>query len=129
MRVFNPRSLVKALIGITGIASAGILLSAPAKAQSDVKLSPEGLEILCERFPLNSRCMGDASPEEGIPPRVEPSVLDESPSEPDYEVEESGAEMPEEPASEMTEEGIPPRVEPSVLDESPSEPDDAGVNN
>ncbi|MGJ3250962.1 MAG: hypothetical protein ACFE0J_07505, partial [Elainellaceae cyanobacterium] len=102
MRVFNPRSLVKTLIGVTSVASAGVLLSVPAEAQSEITVSPEGLEILCERFPLNSRCMGDVSPETGIPPRVEPSTLDESPSEPDYEAEESGAEMPDGTASEMT---------------------------
>lgn len=64
--------------GIAGGLSTGILLAVvPAWAQTssveEIELSPEGLEILCERSPSNSRCIGtDASSQAApTPPEVE----------------------------------------------------------
>jgi hypothetical protein len=65
--------LVKSAAVVGGVLGAGLMVSLPTLAQSgstssdeapettEVELSPEGLEILCERFPLNSRCEGGAS--------------------------------------------------------------------
>jgi hypothetical protein len=86
MSAHNFFALLKKLPGIAGLVGASVLLSLPALAQSEpsstgtneasaevaqaegdtgaaseIELSPEGLEILCERFPLNSRCEGSAA--------------------------------------------------------------------
>ncbi|MBE9178877.1 DUF4168 domain-containing protein [Oculatella sp. LEGE 06141] len=96
MSAHNYFALLKKLPGIVGVVSASALLSLPVLAQSapgstssesttevaqtadeessattEFELSPQGLEILCERFPLNSRCEdgatapGAAAPESG----------------------------------------------------------------
>lgn len=76
-------NMLKKLPGVAGmVVGVSVLISLPVQAQSEPKprtsseasiliaqtsdsesdsvpeLSPEGLEILCERFPLNSRCEG-----------------------------------------------------------------------
>lgn len=68
-------ALFRKLFGAAGIVGASVLVGLPTLAQTEVtepstegsyqlaqssgiELSPEGLEILCERFPLNSRCSG-----------------------------------------------------------------------
>lgn len=136
MNTLASFSNLKSLLGVAGFISAALTFSLPAAAQSEsseVEVSPEGLEILCEQFPLNSRCVGDNPPdvETGVPARIEPSVLDESPSMPDDagidtspEEDDSMEVTPEEAPDQSMDEGIPPRIEPSVLDESPSNPDD-----
>jgi hypothetical protein len=78
MSVQNRLISLKQLISLGAIAGTSIFFGFPALAQSNVnsdastntilaqaestgddfELSPEGLEILCERFPLNSRCEG-----------------------------------------------------------------------
>ena len=89
-------ALLKQLAGVAGVVGASVLIGLPALAQSeggietsnessieiaqspdagsDFELSPEGLTILCERFPLNSRCAGgtvDTAPT-SVPPIEEP---------------------------------------------------------
>lgn len=57
---------IKRLSIALGIAGAGVLASLPALAQSsssspmgsEIEMSKEGMVILCERTPLNSRCEG-----------------------------------------------------------------------
>ena len=56
LRVVSP--LV--LLSLGGITAAG--LRAETDAAAPLELSPAAMEILCERFPLNSRCEGSASP-------------------------------------------------------------------
>jgi hypothetical protein len=86
MSIQNRLISLKQLISLGAIASVGAFLGLPALAQSninpdatnpdathtvvaqaptadDFELSPEGFEILCERFPLNSRCDGTSSTE------------------------------------------------------------------
>ncbi|NJN90556.1 MAG: hypothetical protein HC878_09415 [Leptolyngbyaceae cyanobacterium SL_5_14] len=80
MSVQNRLISLKQLISLGAIAGTSVLFGFPATAQSsinsdasanpilaqaestgdDFELSPEGFEILCERFPLNSRCEGAA---------------------------------------------------------------------
>ncbi|MEB3356865.1 MAG: hypothetical protein VKK04_09075 [Synechococcales bacterium] len=66
----------------------------------DYEISDEGMEILCDRFPLNSRCEGMVGGEDGPlrDERTEPSVFDESPSAPDEpsEIDDTGADDPAE---------------------------------
>jgi hypothetical protein len=82
MSVQNRLISLKQLISLGAIAGTSVFFGLPALAQSsvnsdaststilaqaestgdDFELSPEGFEILCERFPLNSRCEGTTSP-------------------------------------------------------------------
>lgn len=103
MSVHNRLLALKKLSALMGVAGASVLISFPAWSQSapadttsgetstqvaqdsspssgsEIELSPEGLEILCERFPLNSRCGGtDGSGE--LSPRSSPGSLDRTPS-------------------------------------------------
>jgi hypothetical protein len=81
MSVQNRLISLKQLISLGAIAGTSVFFGSPAVAQSsinsdasanpilaqaestgdDFELSPEGFEILCERFPLNSRCEGATS--------------------------------------------------------------------
>ncbi len=123
-------SSIKCVIGAAGVISAALALSLPVSAQSEsseIELSPEGLEILCDRFPLNSRCSGEAmpTPDENFPPTMEPEMPNESPGFPD------DTEMntpPREDSIEMTpdtpmDEQMPPSSDPGTLEESPSQMD------
>jgi hypothetical protein len=94
--------VLKKLSALMGVAGASVLISLPAWSQSapegspsgetptqiaqdstpssgsEVQLSPQGLEILCQRFPLNSRCSGAAESGE-LTPRSQPGSLDTTP--------------------------------------------------
>jgi len=99
MSVQNRLISLKQLISLGAIAGTSIFLGFPALAQSsinsdasantilaqaestgdDFELSPEGFEILCERFPLNSRCDGTAgSGSDGISGTVQDPNTDVS---------------------------------------------------
>lgn len=41
--------------------------SSSISSPTEIKLSPEGMKILCEYFPLNSRCPGGTAINSGIP--------------------------------------------------------------
>ena len=102
------------------LAATGGMASAQSETEaSSEELSPEAMEILCERFPLNSRCEGNASTSEEEPAMEAPAEEDPAMSE-----EEPAMEAPtEDPAMEApAEESSPEEVpveEPSS--EIPSE--------
>jgi Domain of unknown function (DUF4168) len=104
MSVHNRLLALKKLSALMGVAGASVLISFPAWSQSapadttsgetptqiaqdsspssgsEIELSPEGLEILCERFPLNSRCGGGTAGSGELTPRSNPGSLDSNPS-------------------------------------------------
>ena len=70
-------------------------------AAADEEISPEGMEILCQRFPLNSRCEGSAttSPAET---NIEESTPSEENISPDNSIDTTpGAPLPESSPEEM----------------------------
>lgn len=44
--------------------------SSSISSPTEIKLSPEGMKILCEYFPLNSRCPGGTAINSGIPSNI-----------------------------------------------------------
>jgi hypothetical protein len=82
--VMRDRSnLLKNLL-VMGAAGASLLVSFPALSQTsgsqtsgespapgEIVMSAEGMKILCEMFPLNSRCPGGEQPT-SAPPASEP---------------------------------------------------------
>lgn len=66
-----------------GTALTLVLAGQAAIAQSptpttEIELSPEGFKILCERFPLNSRCGGVNAPSAPVTPSADDSTTTES---------------------------------------------------
>jgi hypothetical protein len=129
-------NLLKNLL-VMGAAGAGLLVSVPALAQSDAsgtsdaapeefQLSAEGFKILCENFPLNSRCQGgsgeqpsaapETAPRESLNPGTSEPSMPDAPSlspapeagdttSPSYEpptTEPSGGISPEKPGDSMS---------------------------
>jgi hypothetical protein len=67
--MFKRSNIVKGSLSLLGILSFGMLINLPANAQSSseegtvapFELSREGMRILCERTPYNSRCTGESA--------------------------------------------------------------------
>ncbi|MEA5566355.1 hypothetical protein VB693_13015, partial [Anabaena sp. UHCC 0399] len=51
--------------------------SSSTSSSTEIKLSPEGFEILCKRFPLNSRCAGNQS----VTPNADSTPVETQPTE------------------------------------------------
>ncbi len=63
------------LIGtaLTLLATGNVAVAQTSNSPAEIKLSPEGMRILCERFPLNSRCNGN-----GAAPTSTPAPMEEA---------------------------------------------------
>jgi hypothetical protein len=80
-------ALTLALTSNVAIAQSSRILLAQENSPStgEIKMSPEGMKILCENFPLNSRCQGGASATPSAPggttsPEAQPSNTDTTPT-------------------------------------------------
>jgi Domain of unknown function (DUF4168) len=130
MAMRDRSNLLKNLL-VVGAAGAGLLISLPALAQSteepaaapeEFKLSAEGFKILCEHFPLNSRCEGGQAVEQptSLPSSPEPreSVNPGTSSEPSFPPAPSMAPEPSAPSDAPSLEPSAPSVEPSTTEPS-----------
>ena len=94
-----------AVTGSVAIAQSGSETKTP-----EIELSPEGFKILCERFPLNSRCPGGASvstPPTGTTttPETEPSPTPETEPSPTPSAPDPGTT--DVPPTDTTSPGVP----------------------
>jgi Domain of unknown function (DUF4168) len=118
-------NLLKNLL-VMGAAGAGLLVSFPALAQSDepgasettapeeFQLSAEGFKILCENFPLNSRCQGGSGEQPSAVPETTPrESLNPGTSEPSMPAAPSLSPAPETPEDTTSPSYEPPTTEPS----------------
>jgi Domain of unknown function (DUF4168) len=132
MAMRDRSNLLKNLL-VMGAAGAGLLISLPALAQSteepaaapeEFKLSAEGFKILCEHFPLNSRCEGGQAVEQptAVPssPAPRESINPGTSSEPSFPPAPSMAPEPSEPSDAPSLEPSAPSVEPSTTEPSGS---------
>jgi Domain of unknown function (DUF4168) len=128
MAMRDRSNLLKNLL-VMGAAGAGLLISLPALAQSteepaaapeEFKLSAEGFKILCEHFPLNSRCEGGQAGEQptAVPSSPEPreSVNPGTSSEPSFPPAPSLSPEPSTPDAPSLDSA--PSVEPSTTEPS-----------
>ncbi|WP_414521054.1 hypothetical protein [Umezakia ovalisporum] len=88
------------LIGtaLTLALSANIAIAESGTSSREIKLSPEGLKLLCEQFPLNSRCQN------GIP--TTPTQDSNNPTDPEIGIPENPTDpeigIPENPTDPET---------------------------
>ncbi len=118
-------NLLKNLL-VMGAAGAGLLVGVPAFAQSsesgaaestapeEFRLSAEGFKILCENFPLNSRCQGG-----GEQPSVVPETTPRESLNPGTSAEPSFPSAPS-AAPEAPSDTTAPSYEPSAPSTEPS---------
>lgn len=120
--IMRDRSnLLKNLL-VMGAAGASLLVSFPALSQTssestapeEITLSAEGMKILCEVFPLNSRCQG------GEQPTAVPSVSDPRSATPSTSLEETQTPPSLSPEPSAPGETTSPSLEPSAPEPSDS---------
>jgi Domain of unknown function (DUF4168) len=118
--VMRDRSnLLKNLL-VMGAAGASLLVSLPALSQTssestapgEIVMSAEGMKILCEVTPLNSRCQGGEQPT-ATPSSSEPQELVTPPASTEPQTTEPETTPSTSPQLSAPDETTPPSVEPS----------------
>jgi hypothetical protein len=85
-------------------------------APTEIKMSPEGMKILCKRFPLNSRCPGGIPLDQGfstIPANLPPSSLSDTDSDPNVDTTTVPV-LPTEPNLNNSTQSTPPSLTPAA---------------